>query len=158
MPSPLVEADGRPLDGDVLRPLADRRILLVEDLPEPTRDAARLLCAAGAQVVLEYHALAAVGLVQRSAPPFDAVVLDLQLSIFDTLEGVRRLRQIGFPQPIVGVIPPDQALVSQALQRAGCTVVLPRPLDAALLVTTLSAIQRPSCAVSDLGRAGATEL
>lgn len=136
-PRTSVDSAGQPLGTNVSKPLAGRLILLVEDLPEPTRAAAQSLRAAGAEVVLEYHALAAVELVRRGGPPLDAVVLDLQLSVFDTLEAVRGMRQAGFDRQIVGVISADQVLTGHILQRAGCTFVLPRPLDAARLVTAL---------------------
>lgn len=121
------------------RPLANRQILLVEDLPEPGRAAAAALQQAGADVVLEYHALAALALVLRSPQRFDAVVLDLQLSVLDTLETIRRLRTSGYGRPIVSVVCWDEALIARSLREAGCSAVLPRPLEAGQLVVTLSA-------------------
>jgi len=137
-PTVLVDASGQPLGEVPAKPLAGRRILLVEDLPEPTRAAARSLHEAGAEVVLECHAMAAVALIQRGPKPFDALVLDLQLALFDTLEAVRQLRQRDYDRPIVGVIPVGEQLLGKLLHSAGCTAVLGRPVEPWQLVTTLS--------------------
>ena len=138
-PTILVDASGQPLGLPSPKPLTGRRILLVEDLPEPTRAVARSLHEAGGEVVLECHAMAAVTLVQRAPKPFDALVLDLQLALFDTLQAVRQLRQRGYDRHIVGVIPVEEQLLGKLLHSAGCTAVLPRPVEPWQLVATLSA-------------------
>lgn len=137
-PNSLMNTAVSPLAEVPLPPLVHRRILLVEDLPEPTRAVAQALREAGAEVVLECHASAAVALIQRSPQPFDAVVLDLQWSPFETLDAVRRMRQSGYDRTILGVIPSDEPLMGKILHSAGCSVILPRPLEPGKLVTTLN--------------------
>jgi CheY-like chemotaxis protein len=66
-------------------------------------------------------------------------VLDLQLALFDTLQAVRQLRQRGYDRHIVGVIPVEEQLLGKLLHSAGCTAVLPRPVEPWQLVATLSA-------------------
>lgn len=144
-------ARGESVDAAGSGPLADRRILLVEDAPIDRRLMATLLTRSGAEVVLECNGQAAVDRVypRRGGPEaFDAVLMDLMMSPVDGAEATETLRGRGFTAPILILTSSSDPADAARCRAAGCDrfVSKPVPYDALLnlLAECLSEGRRPT--------------
>jgi PAS domain S-box-containing protein len=125
------------------------RILLVEDGPDNQRLISFVLRKAGAEVVVAQNGREAVDLVlaapgdaggggQLRDPPFDLVLMDIQMPVMDGYEATRRLRQGGFTAPIIAL---TAHAMSQDIRRStemGCDFHLSKPIDRRLLIETIA--------------------
>jgi CheY-like chemotaxis protein len=124
------------------RPLAGMRILVVEDNLINQQVAEELLRAEGAQVSLAANGQLGVDAVAASQPPFDVVLMDLQMPVLDGYDATRKIRQqLGLTQlPIV-------AMTANALDsdRLACLAVgmnehVGKPFDTRQLVALLQRV------------------
>lgn len=118
-------------------PLADLRILVVEDNPLNQQVAQELLAGAGAVVQLASDGRQGIACVRAAKPPFDAVLMDVQMPEMDGYEATRRLRSGGATLPIIAMtanaLPADRA----ACLDAGMDDHVGKPIDIEALVGTL---------------------
>ena len=136
-------ADEGPLDGPSLAPLLGRHVLLVarEDIErEMTVD---LLAEAGLRVDTAGSCAAALERVLETA--YDAVVVDLELSVTDDFASLREVR--GLPQgallPVIAMTPhPTEQLRARCLA-AGMNDVVSTPIDPEALWSALLRWTRP---------------
>lgn len=142
----VMEHAGGPLaphDLDRARPagrhLSGMRILVVEDNLINQQVADELLSAEGAVVTLAANGQLGVEAVQWAEPPFDVVLMDIQMPVLDGYEATRRIRSLGgfADLPIV-------AMTANALQgdresclAAGMNAHIGKPFDMAALVSLL---------------------
>jgi len=74
-------------------PLTGLRLLLVEDNLINQQVAQELLSAEGAQVVVAGNGLLGFNAVANASPPFDAVLMDLQMPVMDGFTATRKIRE-----------------------------------------------------------------
>jgi len=129
LPGPNPPADGQP-------GLANMRILVVEDNLVNQMVAKELLTREGAQVSLADNGQLGVDAVASADPPFDVVLMDLQMPVLDGFAATRVIRQqLGLARlPVVALsanaLPDD---IAQALA-AGMNGHVGKPIDLPKLV------------------------
>jgi len=133
------------------------RILLAEDGPDNQRLIALLLRKAGAHVtvvqngreVLEKTSLKEpppeLGSEHDNAgPPFDVILMDMQMPLMDGYEAARQLRHAGYPAPIIALTAHAMTGDRDKCIDAGCHDYLTKPVDRqALLEMVAQYVQRP---------------
>jgi CheY-like chemotaxis protein len=139
--APAVSIPGKPLMVAARAPqaLSGMRLLVVEDNLINQQVAQELLTSQGALVTLAADGRAGLDAVLATAPPFDAVLMDLQMPVMDGLTATRAIRaHRQFTQlPII-------AMTANAMQSdrddclaAGMTDHVGKPFDLKDLVKTL---------------------
>ncbi len=121
------------------RLLAGMRILVVEDNLINQQVAEELLSAEGALVSLAANGQLGVDAVAASHPPFDVVLMDIQMPVLDGYGATRKIReQLGFTQlPIVAMTANALASDRQACLAAGMNEHVGKPFDMHQLVVLL---------------------
>ncbi|KQQ32740.1 hypothetical protein ASF61_14475 [Duganella sp. Leaf126] len=121
------------------RPLAGRRLLLVEDNPINQLVASRLLELAGATPAVAENGRDALALVDMAQAPFDIILMDVQMPVMDGYEATRLLRERGVRTPILAM----SAGVTQAERgeclAAGMQDFISKPVDAEQMIATIVA-------------------
>jgi len=131
------------------RPLAGMRILVVEDNLINQQVAEELLNAEGALVSLAANGQLGVDAVAASQPPFDAVLMDIQMPVLDGFGATRKIRDIfGLATlPIVAMTANAMASDRLACLEAGMNEHVGKPFDMAHLVEVLLRVTGRSQAV-----------
>jgi len=121
------------------RPLAGRRLLLVEDNPINQLVASRLLELAGATPTVAENGRDALELLAMAQAPFDIILMDVQMPVMDGYEATRLLRERGVCTPILAM----SAGVTQAERgeclAAGMDGFISKPVDADEMIATIVA-------------------
>lgn len=120
------------------KPLAGRRILVVEDNEDMQLLLRKLLTSAGAKVFQAGDG--AVGVQTAARETLDLIVMDVQMPNLDGYQATQRLRASGFGKPIVALT--AHALVEERIKclDAGCNDYLSKPVNPGQLVSTLAAL------------------
>jgi PAS domain S-box-containing protein len=115
------------------------RLLVVEDNMLNRQVAEELLAGEGARVQLAECGLDGVAMALAEQPPFDAVLMDIQMPDIDGFEATRRIRQHAHCQrlPIIAMTANASASDRQACLAAGMNDHTAKPIDLTLLVSTL---------------------
>ncbi|WP_200230183.1 PAS domain-containing protein [Rubrivivax gelatinosus] len=135
LPVPL----GWPRRASARRRLAGLRLLLVEDNADNQQVARELLEAEGAEVCLAGDGQQALAAVAQAQPPFDLVLMDLQMPVMDGFTATRMIRRERGPQvlPIVAMTANVMAVDRQACLAAGMNDHVGKPFDLDHLVHVL---------------------
>ena len=122
-----------------VRRLAGLRLLLVEDNANNQQVARELLEDEGAEVQIADNGLLAVEAVAAAEPPFDIVLMDLQMPVMDGYTATRRIRQdLQMPDlPIVAMTANAMAADREACLAAGMNDHVGKPFDLDHLVAVL---------------------
>ena len=112
-------------------PLAGLRLLVAEDNPVNQQLARELLMQEGAVVDIAANGQIAVEMVQAASPPYDMVLMDMQMPLMDGLEATRQIREsLGLLElPIVAMTANAMNEDRQACLHAGMNEHVAKPLD-----------------------------
>lgn len=133
------------------RRLAGLRILLAEDNAINQQVAREILEAEGASVEVANHGGEAVERVGRMQPPYDAVLMDVQMPEVDGYQATRELRGLGYKDlPIIAMTANAMASDREDCLAAGMNDHVAKPIDVQQLVATLAR----HCGLADPDQAG----
>lgn len=115
------------------------RVLVVEDNPNNQQVAQELLETEGARVTLAGDGRKGVDAVRLAAPPFDAVLLDLQMPVMDGFAAARELRAdpVFRHLPIIAMTANTTAADREACLAVGMTDHIGKPFELPDLVRCL---------------------
>jgi CheY-like chemotaxis protein len=126
--------------------LSGLKVLVVDDFAINLQIAGELLSIEGAEVEVADGGRGAIDNVLRSQPPFDVVLMDVQMPDMDGYQTVRRLREL--PQmagaAIIAVTANAMEFDKAACLAAGMDDHLPKPIDIEVVVRTILAHSRPA--------------
>ena len=148
-PSPAEDAVGR-------CSLQGLRILFAEDGPDNQRLISFLLRRSGAEVVIVADGQTACDeawAAWRGSEPFDVILMDMQMPVLDGYEAARRLRNSGYPLPIVALTAHAMVEDRQICLDAGCNGFATKPIEFPKLVAAILDQIRPQPGHSGAGGA-----
>ena len=120
------------------RPLAGLRLLVVEDNPLNQQVAQELLTHAGAWVQVANNGRLGIDSIKATQPPFDAVLMDIQMPDMDGYTATRILRtELGVTLPIIAMTANAMPADRDACLAAGMSDHIGKPIDVAELIATL---------------------
>jgi CheY-like chemotaxis protein len=150
----LLETRSRRVDLPQARPNAQRRlsgmkVLVVDDFAINLQIAGELLSLEGAEVEVADCAQEAIDKVRRSQPPFDVVLMDVQMPETDGYETTRRLRELPGMDGMIIIAMTANAMETDkaACLAAGMDDHIPKPIDINVVADTILTQCRPSRAV-----------
>ncbi|MFO1030880.1 MAG: ATP-binding protein [Planctomycetota bacterium] len=116
------------------------RVLLAEDGPDNVRLLRRILEPTGVTLTVVGNGAEALAAVQQASPPFDAVLMDMQMPVMDGVGATRAIRASGATMPIVALTANVMAEDLARAREAGCTHVATKPIDRPSFYATLQAV------------------
>jgi len=121
------------------QPLAGLRLLVVEDNANNQQVARELLAAQGAEVVLAADGREGVDKVATANPPYDAVLMDVQMPVMDGYTATREIRNtLGLTAlPVIAMTANAMASDRAECLAAGMNDHVGKPFSVAELVATL---------------------
>ena len=119
--------------------LKGMRILVVEDNLTNQQVARELLAAEGARVTVADNGVTGIDAVRNASPPFDVVLMDMQMPELDGLAATARIRrELGLTElPIVAMTANEMAADKAACLAAGMNDHIGKPFDIEELVALL---------------------
>ncbi len=131
---------GSESEGSLRRRLAalrlDHHVLVVEDGPDNQRVIRHILEKAGCHVTVAANGAEGLELA-RKQPPFDVILMDIQMPVLDGLEATRRLRASGYAGRIIALTAHAVDQERERALRAGCDDFATKPIDRLALLELL---------------------
>lgn len=130
-------ASNREVLSELARPIKDKRVLLVEDVPLNQQIAAAFLSKAGIKVEVACNGSEAIYRMQNA--DFDAILMDLQMPVMDGFEATRRIRELpnGKTIPIIAMTAAAMQHDKDACSNAGMNDHLSKPINSKKMIETL---------------------
>jgi CheY-like chemotaxis protein len=122
-----------------------RRILLAEDGPDNQRLITFFLEKTGAEVTVAANGQTAYDLVWTAhtmGAPFDVVLMDMQMPVLDGYSAARKLRNAGYPGPIIAITAHAMKADRDRCLSAGCDDYTTKPIDRATLLSLVAQYAR----------------
>ncbi len=142
-PLPTPQATAKPVPAALPRPLAGRRILLAEDGLDNQKLISFLLTRAGAEVTIAGDGVAALELTARTQPPFNLILMDMQMPRMDGYAATRALRERGDRTPVLALTAHAMSGDRQKCLAAGCDDYLTKPVDRDALIQACARHTKP---------------
>lgn len=137
-----------------------RRVLLVEDNVVNQKVARLMLERLGISTVIAYNG--AEALARLAAERVDLVLMDCHMPVMDGFEATRRIRALADERSALPIVALTAALFDderRAIREAGMDAVVPKPIQAAMLRSAMSAVMvargrvaEPVLAVREIAR------
>lgn len=137
--------DGRKTDASGLQ----LKILVVEDSEDIRHMVERVLTRAGMEVGLAENGMEGVEKAENG--PYDVILMDMQMPVLDGYGATERLRQRGYPKPIIAVTAHAMTEDLHRTRRAGCDAHLTKPINSQVLIATIESLARSGPASSGSG-------
>jgi CheY-like chemotaxis protein len=126
------------------RALENRHFLLVEEISVRPPHCRELLEKAGAEVLLERHAMTGVVVALSMPERFDALILDLKLPLLEIAEAGIALRSAGFDRPIIALVSALPGKARRSLEHAGCNIIPKNSAIASAFVSLVAGFIHPA--------------
>jgi len=131
------------------RPALSGHVLVVDDRRDMRFIAQQLIEEAGGTVESAENGLQAIQRVKEaneSGAPFDLITMDMQMPVLDGYQATRKLRQLGFAEPIIAVTAHAMEGDRQTCLDIGCTDYVPKPINGPKFVSLLAdyLVDRPA--------------
>ncbi|MGE0631016.1 MAG: response regulator [Pseudobdellovibrionaceae bacterium] len=113
-------------------PAHHRKVMVVEDSPDSRLVISKFLKKLNVDLATANNgkdAVEAILSAEKSANPFDVVLMDIQMPIMDGYQATRLLRRRGFEKPILAVTSHNLQGDKEKCLEAGCTDYIPKPID-----------------------------
>jgi len=152
----LVEAP-LPAPADSQARTFEGRALVVEDVAVNRRLICRLLTKAGLEVEEAENGQVGFEKAMESLAhgrPFDVVFMDLQMPVLDGYDATRRLRDQGYPGPIVALTAHTMPEERERCLAAGCDAFATKPIDRRAFMDLLASLARDASEGPDGGAVG----
>ncbi|MCA8961763.1 MAG: response regulator [Planctomycetes bacterium] len=123
------------------RPRLDCRVLLVEDGLDNQRLISVVLRKAGATVEIEDNGRSGLERALDAwteSRPFDVILMDMQMPGLDGYSASAKLRELGYPLPIIALTAHAMAGDRERTIAAGCDDYAAKPIDRAQLIDMVS--------------------
>lgn len=118
--------------------LAGLRLLVVEDNMLNQQVAQELLSQAGAYVQVANNGKEGIDIFSKTQPPFDLVLMDIQMPVMDGYEATRVMRQeLGVTTPIIAMTANAMESDRTACLQAGMNDHVGKPIDLTELINTI---------------------
>lgn len=127
---------------DTLKPMQNVRVLLVEDSVDNQVLIRRILSKEGIKVEVANNG--AEGVKMAASMQYDVVLMDMQMPVLDGYAATQQLREDGYAKPIVALTAHAMVEERNRILALGCDAHLTKPLNAKLLIETISGVLLPA--------------
>jgi CheY-like chemotaxis protein len=127
----------------VPQPIADFRVLVVDDSDINRRILARMLESEGFSVVMAHNGLEAIEAVSMAEVPYSIIFMDVVMPLLDGVEATRKLRERNIGTPIVALTANAMTNDQQRCAEAGMTTFISKPFSKKEIISVIRRFGTP---------------